>query len=194
MKKEIKMVLFLMAVTTACTLLLAGGYYAYKRASVIFNIRLYRTILTMLEVPIEGENVEELFADNFESVSDGESTYYRSIVTNPGTIVFTSEGPGLWSRIQLLIAVNPDHQSLYGMRVISQAETPGLGGRIAEDGFQEMFAGADIRPEIRLVRFAISDNEVDAVSGATRTSQAVEDIINGGIKGMDRVFPDSSGN
>ncbi len=189
MKSELKMTLFLLAITTVCTLLLAGVNLAYERAAVIFNIRLYRTILELFEIPIENVDVEAVFAENFETVTDGSRTFYRSKKTNPGAMVFKSEGPGLWSQIDLLLAVNADRQSLYGLRVVSQAETPGLGGRITEEGFQNSFAGVDIRPAIRVAKFAMAGNEVDGISGATTTSTAIERIINEGISNLDKSLP-----
>jgi Na(+)-translocating NADH:ubiquinone oxidoreductase C subunit len=188
-KSELKMTLFLLITTTACTLLLAGANLAYQRASAIFSVRLYATILDLFEIPLENDEVETVFAENFETISVGGGVFYRSTQKNPGTMVFKSEGPGLWSRVDLLMAVNPDRESLYGLRVISQAETPGLGGRIAEEGFQAAFAGMDIRPTIRVVKFAMAGNEVDAISGATRTSTAVEKILNQGIQNLDRAVP-----
>ncbi len=189
MNSELKMTLFLLVITTVCTLLLAGVNLAYKRAAVIFNIRLYRTILELFEVPIENADVEAVFAENFETLSVGNGTFYRSKKTNPGAMVFQSEGPGLWSQIDLLLAVNADRQSLYGLRVVSQAETPGLGGRITEKGFQNSFAGVDIRPAIRVAKFAMADNEVDGISGATTTSTAIERIINEGIRNLNKFLP-----
>jgi Na+-transporting NADH:ubiquinone oxidoreductase subunit C len=188
-KSELKMTLFLLATTTVCTLVLTGANLAYQRASSIFNIRLYATILDLFEIPQENSDVEELFSEHFESIPAGGGIFYRSKQKNPGTLVFKSEGPGLWSQIDLLLAVNPDRESLYGLRVISQAETPGLGGRIAEEDFQAAFAGVDIRPKLRVVKFAMTGNEVDAISGATRTSTAVEQIINQGIGHLDRAVP-----
>ncbi len=189
MKSELKMTLFLLATTTACTLLLAGANLAYERAAVIFNIRLYRTILDLFEIPLEGREVEPVFAEHFETIPTGSGPFYRSKKTNPGAMVFKSEGPGLWSQIDLLLAVNPDRQSLYGLRVVSQAETPGLGGRITEEGFQNSFAGVDVRPAVRVAKFAMADHEVDGISGATTTSTAIERIINQGISKLDRTVP-----
>ena len=102
--------------------------------------------------------------------------------------MFKVDGPGLWSRIEILLAVHPDFDQLYGLRVLSQAETPGLGGRIAELEFQERFRNAGIRPVIRIVKFASAPNEIDAVTGASMTAKSLERIINKGVKQMDQAF------
>lgn len=186
--KDLKMVFFLLAVTTACTLLLAGAQLAYVKASHVFNLRLYGTILEMMEMPADEDQVEAVFTENFETIQRGAMTYYRSRSVDPGTFVFTAEGAGLWSRIEILLAVAPDGKTLKGMRVLSQAETPGLGGRIAEREFQDRFTGVRARPAIELVKVAMADNQVDAVSGATRTSTALEAIINKGLDELVEAF------
>ena len=42
--KDVKMVVFLMILSTVCVLFLGSAEYAYKKASHIFNVRLYRVI------------------------------------------------------------------------------------------------------------------------------------------------------
>lgn len=74
--------------------------------------------------------------------------------------------------------MDSNFEKLYGLRVISQAETPGLGGRIAEKQFQERFKDVEVQPSLRIVKFASAPNEVDAVTGASKTSEALEEIIN----------------
>lgn len=186
--KDVRMVLFLLIVTTVCTLLLAGAQMAYVKASHVFNLRLYATILEMMAIPAEEEQLEAVFTANFETIEHGSKTYYRSTSVRAGTLVFTAEGAGLWSHIEILLAVAPDGQTISGMRVLSQAETPGLGGRIAEREFQDRFVGVRARPAIELVKVAMADNQVDAVSGATRTSSALEAIINRGLDKMVEAF------
>jgi Na+-transporting NADH:ubiquinone oxidoreductase subunit NqrC len=181
------MVLFLMAISTACALLLSGANLAYQRASRILDIRLYRQILDLFEVPYGEEEVERVFRESFDTERRGGRTYYLSRVEPRGTIVYTVEGSGLWSRIRLLLAVDPDLERMYGLRVLEQAETPGLGGRIGEEGFQRQFRGVSLQPALRIVRFASAPNEVNAVTGATRTSRAMEGIIG---RALDQVRQD----
>jgi len=188
MKKEVRMTVFLLVTTTVCTLLLAGANAMYERAFARFNVRLYGTILDLFGIEAAETEIESVFAENFETKPVGSTVYYVSTQEQPGTVVFKADGPGLWSRIELLLAVDPDRRTLYGMRVLSQAETPGLGGRIAEPVFQEAFRGLRVRPAMEIVKFAMADNQVDAISGATRTGDGVEAIVNGAIVEMDRAL------
>jgi Na+-transporting NADH:ubiquinone oxidoreductase, subunit NqrC len=67
---------------------------------------------------------------------------------------------------------------------ISQNETPGLGGRIEENWFKEQFKSEkliDGRITVTAIGQADENHEngkVDAITGATQTSKAVEKIIN----------------
>ena len=186
--KPVRMILFLLILSTICTLMLSGAQLAYNKAAAVFNVRLYGTILELFGIPAGENEIEEVFAENFETREIGGTVYYISKAKEKGTVVFKTGGAGLWSRIDLLLAVHPDGERLYGLRVIAQAETPGLGGRIAELEFQERFRDAGIRPELRIVKFASAQNEVDAVTGASLTSKSLERIINKAVVEMDKVF------
>ncbi len=176
--KNLKMLIFLMALSTICVLLLGGATLLYRQASSIFNVRLYAVILDLFNIEATEDNVREVFLDNFEIQTIGDRTYYTAKKTDRGIRVFTASGPGLWSTIEVLLAVDSNFEKLYGLRVISQAETPGLGGRIAEQQFQERFKDVEVQPSLRIVKFASAPNEVDAVTGASKTSEALEEIIN----------------
>lgn len=184
--KTLRTVLFLMILSTFCTLLLATGNFAYGKFSAVFNVRLYATILDMFGIDTPEDRTEEVFLENFEPVTVGDTVYYKSIGNVfPGAVVFKHDGPGLWSNIEILLAVDESREKLHKMRVLSQAETPGLGARIVEEEFLAQFDDVEIRPELRIVKFSSRPNEVDAVSGATNTSNYLQVIINKGIKKMD---------
>jgi Na+-transporting NADH:ubiquinone oxidoreductase subunit NqrC len=182
------MILFLVILSTVCTVMLSGAQLAYDRAAAMFNVRLYGVILDLFEIEAPEDMIEQVFMENFDVTTVGNTIYYTSKSKEPGTVVFKAEGPGLWSRIEVLLAVTADGEKLYGMRVLSQAETPGLGGRISEIEFQESFRGVEIRPQLEIVKFASQPNEVDAITGASRTAQSLEKIINNGVAGMDKAF------
>lgn len=184
--KTFKIIVFLMVLSTVCTLFLASGNFAFIKFSAVFNVRLYGTILEMFEMDVPEDEVEEVFLRNFEIQSIGGTIFYTSKGDlEPGIIVFKHDGPGLWSTIEILLAVKADRENLYRMRIVSQAETPGLGARIVEEEFLNQFENIEIRPEVKLVKFSSKPNEVDAISGATNTSNFLQIIINKGIEKMD---------
>ena len=50
-------------------------------------------------------------------------------------------GSGVWGPIEGVLALEPDMQTIRGVRFYKQEETPGLGGEIASDWFQAQFKG-----------------------------------------------------
>ena len=61
-----------------------------------------------------------------------------------------------------------------------QAETPGLGGRISEAEFLSGFENKKLFPELLIVGEGKSSgiNEVDGITGATLSCDALEEMIN----------------
>ncbi len=195
--RNIKMLIFLMVLSTLCVLLLTGANILYQKASAVFNVRLYAVILDLFKIPVRvqsanekptGDEIKNVFLNNFEIKNVGGKTYYIAKKKDRGVIAFKTSGPGLWSTIEILLAVYPNFEKLYGLRVISQAETPGLGGRIAERAFQKRFTDVELTPTLRIVKFASAPNEVDAITGASKTSKALEVIINRAIKEVKHAF------
>lgn len=191
MLKDIKMVLFLLSLSILCVLILSLGQNFYMKFSDTGIYADYKAVLSAYKIMYNDEDFKSVFADNFKTVSFGGNRYYVSLKSNIGSIAVVSEGPGLWSLIKLLIVVEKDRNSLVSLHVLSQGETPGLGGRIEEEEFLSGFQGVSVRPSIYLVKKAKKVNEVDAVSGATATSKGVEDIINNTISELDRNYTEA---
>ncbi len=82
--------------------------------------------------------------------------------------------------ISLFICVGPDLETVKGIEVLDHTETPGLGGRMTEEGFMKQFAGKKLKPGLSLVRGreTVGQNEVHAITGASYTSKGIENIIN----------------
>lgn len=184
--KSLKTIAFLLVISSVCALILGGTELMFQRASHLFDVRLYVSILDLFGIDAEEENAETLFSSSFETRLMSGNTYY--IHKDSGAVAFSAAGSGLWSRIELLLAFYPGFERMYGLKVLSQAETPGLGGRIAEPAFQERFRDVDAVPDIRIVKFASASNQVDAVTGASKTSDAVAVIINQGLTQARKAF------
>ena len=91
------------------------------------------------------------------------------------------EGPGFQDTIKLLYGYLPADNKVVGMEVLESRETPGLGDKIYKDlVFVEAFSDLPIEPTIEVVKKGrkVSDNQVDAITGATISSRAVVNIIN----------------
>ncbi len=92
----------------------------------------------------------------------------------------SGEAPGYQDIIKLLYGLDPARRRVVGMRILESRETPGLGDRIYKDqDFVGAFRDLAIEPEIELVKDGASaPHQVDGITGATISSQAVVRIIN----------------
>ena len=98
-------------------------------------------------------------------------------------VVLPVYGNGYQSTIRAYLALEPDLNTVAALTVFEQGETPGLGGRISEEAWQAQWAGKQIADEsgeiaIEVVRgTGTGPFQVDGVSGASVTGNAVTDMI-----------------
>ncbi|MFT5754912.1 MAG: Na+-transporting NADH:ubiquinone oxidoreductase subunit C, partial [Flavobacterium sp.] len=103
---------------------------------------------------------------------DGESFY-----------IIPLRGAGLWDAIWGYVALDSDMNTVKGAVFDHKGETPGLGAEITQKWFQDRFVGKKIRNEsgkivgVEVVKSNPTPNDVDAISGATITSNGVSDMI-----------------
>jgi Na+-transporting NADH:ubiquinone oxidoreductase subunit C len=92
-------------------------------------------------------------------------------------------GAGYNGVIQAIMALTGDINTVAGLAITQQSETPGLGGRIEEPAWLANFPGTRIADERGEMRFevargpATTEYEVDGITGATRTSNAVTGMV-----------------
>lgn len=88
-------------------------------------------------------------------------------------------GAGYNGPINALVALRGDMSTIAGLAITGQSETPGLGARIEEAAWLEQFRGLPTTDATGTIRFAVArgqagnEYEVDGITGATRTSNAV---------------------
>ena len=86
--------------------------------------------------------------------------------------VIPMKGNGLWGPISGYLAIDADGSTIVGANFDHKSETPGLGGEIVTEKFQNQFSGKQIREKGQLVPI-----EFDAITGATKTSNGVKEMI-----------------
>ncbi len=139
------------------------------------------------------EELVEVFEREVEVVEKDRLTYYRfspeDFPPDQKRTAVQFSGSGMWGPIAGFIALEPDMRTVAGISVYSQEETPGLGAEIASEGFQQQFRGRSIfddagKPGLRIMveREARDEHEVDAITGATMTSESLERMLNETIK------------
>jgi len=198
MKKDSPLytVVFAFAVSAVFALLL-GAVNMVTRETIQLkqNIVEEKAILEAAGVSIEGlsdAEVSKLFDERVKLVEYSQKKVYI-VKTNEGPVfAFKYTGPGLWGTIYAVIAIDESLTRLTGISFTKQSETPGLGGRIEETWFKAQFKGERLRdrmPFIQVKRSSRTSGDpnhenasVDAITGATQTSNAVEKLINEGLK------------
>jgi len=111
--------------------------------------------------------------------------YYECEIDGQKKTVFSLKGMGLWGGISGYISVDADNNTVYGAYFNHEGETAGLGAEIKDNvNWQKKFNGKKIfkdgSTDIALgVKKEVKnpENEVDAVTGATLTSNGVNDML-----------------
>ncbi len=180
--KLITMTAFVVILGTILTASLVAVNY-YTEPTILKNAELTvkSNVLKALGIRVAKEEVEDTFARSVEEKKIGDKTFYLS---REGEITFTFHGSGLWGPISGVIAVLPDRQTLKGLTIIHQEETPGLGSRITEAAYLDLFKNRRFTPELKSVApgKGKAENEIDSITGATMTSNAFIDILNDQLK------------
>ena len=169
------------AVLTITCITLVSVLYLYTRERVIANegLVLKKAVLYAAGETVPGTNQEinELYGSR---VTEKDGVY--SIKNSSGdtkAYALIQAGPGLWGEIQAVVAFDKDLASFAGVDFISQNETPGLGARITESWFKEQLRGKrsplTMNPE---GTGSSSPTEIDAITGASRTSEYALSILN----------------
>lgn len=94
---------------------------------------------------------------------------------------------GYADTIELLIGLSPDGQTLTGLYVLSQKETPGLGDAIRGEAFRAQFVGQSTLSPLEVVRDAAGGRargEIVALTAATISSRSVCDIVNHAVRAV----------
>ena len=140
-----------------------------------------KKVLESLVIPYEKDTIEQVFTSNVTSEEIDGKTVYKS---EDGNLAFEFNGAGSQGAIRGVIALSSDLEALKGITIIQQAETPGLGSRVLEAEYLSNFQGKKVVPELLIVPAgtASADNEIDAITGATLTCDALEKIINDNAK------------
>ncbi len=133
-------------------------------------------------------HTQKLSADPLKTHKKGKDLflYYKNGSLEGIGFITTKPGYGFnkAADISLFICVGPDLETIKGIDVLDHTETPGLGGRMTEDEFKGRFVGKKLKPKLSLVRGreTVGPNEVHAITGASYTSQGIENIINEAMK------------
>ena len=161
-----------------------------KTASDIFKKYITRSFI----VNAKGEEVEgnafevNLVQQYKKDTADRELPLYEAtLADDTKKLIIPLRGKGLWGPIWGYVALDSDMNTVFGAVFDHKGETPGLGADINKEWFQKPFVGKTIYEGDELVGIivykggaAAADDlthGVDAISGGTITSKALEKMV-----------------
>lgn len=103
-------------------------------------------------------------------------------------VVLPVHGSGYADTIRGFLALAPDGNTVLGLGFHEHRETPGLGGEIEDPEWLALWVGKELRDEEGRIRIGLTMDEVapapadaaytvDGLSGATRTTNAVTNLV-----------------
>lgn len=100
-------------------------------------------------------------------------------------VILPIHGYGLWSTLYGFIALEKNGNDISGLQFYQHGETPGLGAEVDNPKWKALWAGKKLRDDsgklqIRVAKSAPAagkDYFVDALSGATLTSDGVDNLV-----------------
>ena len=124
-----------------------------------------------------------------DDLTTGMQTYlkdgkeYLPLYETENRIIIPISGKGLWSTLYGFFAIDKqDYNTVKAITFYQHKETPGLGGEVDSEKFQNEFVGKKIYDNdwnlesIGIVK-APNNNQVQAISGATITSNGLNDFL-----------------
>lgn len=98
-------------------------------------------------------------------------------------IVLPIYGLGFQSTIRATLALEADLNTIAALTILEQGDTPGFGARIEEPDWQALWPGKQLADADGILRITVvrgeatSEFEVDGISGATRTSNGISEML-----------------
>lgn len=176
--KALRIIIFVIIMGTVSAVLLVG-VNAFTTPLIAKNeeIKLKSSVLDVFDIDYNKSDLTKIFQDNIKVIKKDNYTFYS---TSDGRISFEFFGVGLWGPIHGIISLEKDLKTIYKIKITHQEETPGLGGRIAEQAYLKQFKNKEVVPKIKFMPEGKSTqkNEVDAITGATGSSKAFEKLLN----------------
>ena len=138
--------------------------------------------------PTDGD-VFDALQDLKGSIAAGKFPLFKA---KNGCVVIPVYGAGLWDAIWGYVALEPDMSTVKGIVLDHKGETPGLGAEIATPAHQAKYVGKTVFEGDDFVSITLkkgganpSDanyaHEVDAITGGTKTSDGVTEMIRSGL-------------
>lgn len=133
------------------------------------------------EIKINSEATQKkLNKKGFDAAIDEAMQVFDKSGNLIGHVLTVTDHEGYGGNIQFAMGVKSDG-TVNGISFLSIGETAGLGMKATEDDFKKQFADKKVDCFVYTKDGAAADNEIDALSGATITTNAVTNGVNAGL-------------
>ena len=173
------MVICLFAICVVCSSLLAG-VYALTKAPIDAAAKAKNEAAIKEVLPVSAVTIEEERTVDFEGASYAYNLAYDEQGNTVGCAINVAP-VGFGGPISIKVGFDVNGV-IWNTKVLSQAETPGLGAKCVEPSFSEQFKGFD--PAAKKLAVKKDGGDVDAITASTITSRAYAD----GLATAARVF------
>lgn len=187
--ESIKNTISLMLITLIAGLLLGVVYEITKEPIAAEQQRAkeeaYKAVFADAEsfeaIDLDVAKVEGNLADNGYDVTVDEAMKVFDKTGNAAGYVLTvTDHEGYGGDVQFAMGVKSDG-TVNGISFLSISETAGLGMKATEEDFMKQFANKNVENFQYTKNGSSSDEEIDAISGATITTNAVVNGVNAGL-------------
>lgn len=187
MRKSFAYPIIFMTLITAITVFVLAflNESTAERVATLQETELRTKILYAFDIEVNTKDpvqIENIFKENIKEEIYGEDIIFILKENNQDAgYAFPVNGPGLWGTINAYVAISTDYKELLGIVFTKHEETPGLGGRIEEEAFLSQFRGLDVSNAENgnyIVYRPAANGNIDAIAGATLTSQSVSKLLN----------------
>ena len=184
MNRNLKVIIFVLLLGAITSVLLLGvKTLTADRIALNADVKLKSAVLDGFDITYTTANIHDVFDQqvqviHYESESSEHITFYNDEIS--GAVSFEYSGGGVWDTISGILTLESDMETIRKIAVLEQAETPGLGGVVATAQYLDTFVGIKMVPQLEINKDSAenADNEVDTITGATRTSKAFEAMLN----------------
>lgn len=147
----------------------------------------------------DGKNKDEdAFIMSSKDISENLLPLYVCKIDGETKYVVPVYGMGLWGALWGYISINKDGNTVYGSYFSHQSETAGLGALITEKKFQDQFKNKVIFGNSKVLLSVVkagkkvnglpNNSRCDAVTGATLTSDGVDEMLKTSLKKYTNMF------
>ena len=189
MKNIIKNTLILTTITLVAGVLLGVVYEITKEpialAKEAAKKEAYQQVMSEANTFDRIELVEEAIRTVEETVESSGCTINEVVEAKVngetvGYVVTTTTSEGYGGEIQISVGILTDG-TVNGIAILSIGETAGLGMKATEEEFYGQYAGKKVEFFSVTKTGSSADNEIDALSGATITSNAMTKAVNSAV-------------